>query len=321
MDVDEIVEELNKLKMFSPEEYKEKLALLKSKNPSIYNQVISILGVEDSKIPVIKPQKSDEAYKIFNEKGNKAKIRRSNGLGTAIIGVMLVGFVIIGIIFLFILFMPSITPTNFNATQAVIVGYNLFSSINTTYLQYSYALNYSISGTESSLMGREYYIAGENKFTMASYNVLNGVTEYYNVIKNEGNMYYTDLNAQCSAFEKTEAYSTTTTLNALFTYNELHSIVINNLVLNSSREDLWELNGEQCVPLQFQVDIASGSALYEICLNNDGIPLAIGKYVNMGNFQSLYVAYLESTNSPLLGLTDLDGKTLNEWNSEELNCP
>ena len=46
MDIDKVVDELSKIKLYDEKQFRAKLALLKKKDPSAFIKVVKILGIE-----------------------------------------------------------------------------------------------------------------------------------------------------------------------------------------------------------------------------------------------------------------------------------
>jgi hypothetical protein len=117
---------------------------------------------------------------------------------------------------------------------------------------------------------------------------------------------------------------------ALSIYDEMYYFVTNGYAVDSYREpQVWTINGEQCAPMYFDINPPSdftpqgavlNQLLYEVCLSNYGVPLAIGKYYYYTNHAEIFIAYLESTNQELIGNAQVSGRTINQWNNNQVRC-
>ncbi|MBN1923942.1 MAG: hypothetical protein JW791_04245 [Nanoarchaeota archaeon] len=340
MEVDEAVEELSKLKIFDPDKFKEKLRLLKAKQPHIYYEVIKIMNISDADVKPVKTASGDP-YNLFKKDTSKIK-KDAGGFGIAVIATILIGLVGIGAVFIFLLDVPLEAPTTFNANESVSLGYQLFNSINNLYLQYSFDYN-TTSSTITYSTGREYYKISSDYYTSAIYfNTFNCApvcslitTDGYIISRKEGDTLYFGIYSDCSVCS-CDVYSMTDVNDfwaqgVLNYYDELYYYVNNGYVINSDREDVWTINGEQCAPMFFDIRVPnelknSGffgeeltSLRYELCLNNEGVPLALAKNSDYETYSDTFVAFLESMDD-IIGLSTISDKTLNEWDSEQLTC-
>ncbi|VVB76538.1 Uncharacterised protein [Candidatus Tiddalikarchaeum anstoanum] len=336
MNVDDWVDELTKLKMYDPKQFREQLSVLKNEDFTMYIDVIRILGLSDNELRQVTVTGSSlSSMRKKKDNGNSFMI--------AIVAVLFLGFIMIGIMFTFILFTPTTVNVTLSAEDSVRLGYELFSNnTNTTYLMYTFEHNETVLSATSNFRnhytGREYYRSVGSSFLSGVFESLNvctsnGCSQPNNTViiskKNNNNLMY-DFN-NCSQFN-TASITKPLPYSVFDIYNEVYYFVKNNFVNNSVREEAGELGGVLCAPLSITVNPESsylngaslGRLFYELCLNNFGLPVAIAKYYSYTRgetaFQDIYIAYLEPADSELLKNTQISGKTLDQWNTQTVAC-
>ena len=128
MDVDILIDELTKLKTFNPAQFKKRLYELKASDIAAFNEVVKILNVKEEELESI-IQKSPKKIRV-------KKAKKDNSFILAVFGSLIAGFLIIAITVVFILpMLPTLSSTDFTASEAIIVGYELFNTIQDDYLQ------------------------------------------------------------------------------------------------------------------------------------------------------------------------------------------
>ncbi len=292
---DEILDELTKLKIFDPEEYMRKLRILKAKEPVIYNRLIEPLGIDDSKIIPLVVEEKKEGVK----KDNK-------GLGIALIATSLAGIVIVSIMLFFLLSAP-VEPKELGPKESIEIGYRLFNNLNRTYLAYQSQTNL----TSSSIGTRNYntieYYIRDNRLVGA---IVRNSTTIVFAKNNQGTI-------DCRS-GKLLNLSIVDKYNVAEIYNEIWDAVENKNVTYSEREDIWKISDIECAPIVIELEEGGEFTHYEICLNNDGIPIAVGKLYtnNIEGYAVWYVSFLESLNDPITKQVQIDGKTIDGWYSQ-----
>jgi len=325
MDKDDIISELTRIKLYNVSEYKRKLAVLRSKNPVLFSEVNEVLGEDPNKLPKVE---------VKTEPDNE---ENSNRVGLTVIGVAAIAIIVFGIVVFFAGNLNFNTNTAFNATQSLLLGYSLFNNLNQTYLQYSFQFNNSgVNITYNN--GREYYSFNKGDYTgitvSAVYecstpsNCLLLNPEKYVISQKEGNTLNYDATGDCAPLLMTDYHNFDSGL-VLSKYDELYYFVSHGYVTDSYREGNWEFNGEACAPMYFTINppsdfLPNGADFemlrYEVCLNNYGVPLAIGRELEYDSHIDIFTAYLESSNADLLKNTVLNGQTLESWNVQTWNC-
>ncbi len=233
--------------------------------------------------------------------------KKSNPLGSAIMAMIFIGILVVGVIGAYLLLNPPQSDTSRNSLR---LGHSLFYELNNTYLNYTY--QYTTHAED--YIREQYYLINNSKATSALVSPNKNIIS----IRQNGNLYY-DLAAEPQRIS-TGAFRAN---NILVTsiYDEIYNIVNNYKTEEYGRENVWNLTNIPCAPLYFEVDVSSeefsdlSELRYEMCLSNDGIPVAIAKeskYVNED--YELIVVYLENMNSEVGDLIFLD-KTLSEWSS------
>lgn len=333
VDVDEIVDELSRIKLYDPDEYKRRLISLRKNQPLVYEEVRKILSIPDTGLSAGKTSSTIKGGSLFNK--SKKKIKRDNtGLVMTIIGVLIIGMLLLGAIGIFLGNLPTTSETDFNANESLLLGYQLFNELD-LYLQYSTNLNVTSNEKITWSTGREYYKFNQGDFTTVlisnDYNCpfpsscsITSLNELKVSRKTNGELLYNE----CDNLDYSN-YNNFESEHVLSIYDEVYYYVTNELVIDSYRENIWTINGEQCAPMYFLINAPSNLApnnaeviqlLYEVCLSNEGIPLAIGKYYYYTNHVEVFSAYLESSNEEMLSITEIEGKSLDEWSNSELNC-
>ncbi len=286
---DEILDELTKLKIFDPEEYMRRLRILKAKDPTLYNRLIEPLGIDDSKV-----------IPLLIKENEKKKEDNGKGIGIAIIATSLAGIVVISIILFFLLNTP-VKREELGPKESIEIGYRLFNNLNKTYLAYQSQINISSNslGTKSYNI-KEYYLRDEQLLGAI---LINSTTKIF--IDRLGDIELCKGGTQSIVEE----------YNVAEIYDEIIDAVENKNVTYSEREDVWEISNIRCAPIVIELENKDEFTHYELCLNNDGIPIAVGKLYknNAEGYIVLYVSFLESLNDPIIKQTTIDGKELEEW--------
>jgi len=316
MDVDELIDDLTKLRTFKPTLFKKKLYELRLKDLPAFNEVVKIMGIRE-----------DELESIISKNPEKIKIkkaRKDNSFVYAVLGSLAAGFAIIAITIFFILpLLPQTTKTNFNATQSLIVGYELFTSFENNYIQYSFEVNQTII-TLQKFIGREYYLANNNDFTSIVFgnkyfctNTTNCVLtspNNYELFKKQENLM---INESCNEFT-ISGYDSFNP--GLMIYSEAYYHAVSGDFTYSEKENNMVFSNEECVPLILALTNNNNQIDYFFCINNEGVPLVIEKLV-YGAGQNISSRFtIENIDEEIIKKTNLNGRTIDEWNNFELNC-
>lgn len=339
MDIDKIVDELSKIKLYDEKQFRIKLALLKKKDPSAFIKVVKILGIDVKEASRLGKGTSG-VYDVFKK---DKKNKNGNSIMLAVVAMLAVGFVLIGVVFVFLILIPTSGDVSLNATESIIIGHNLFSSIsNTTYLQYSFEFNESITTnsvtTKNYNAGREYYVFTDGDFTLGTftnnYFCQEGscsLTETNNIISNKKNDLLNFNINECVSYS-TINIDSFLPYTCLSIYDELFYFVTNGFVVDSIREEAWQIGGVACAPILIEVnpptnflsdELVLNELSYQLCIDNDGVPIAMAKHLsyNNGNVlnEKIFIAFLESTN-PIIGSTQLGDNNLDGWVDEGFSC-
>jgi hypothetical protein len=354
MDIDDIVDELLKIRIYDIERFREKLALIKNQDIAAYLQITKILALSEDELQRISLIAANpQRYK----REHKTTIQRTNASPVfVLLGMLAIGFILIGAIFFVISSMPVTSNVTRGALESVTLGYELFmSSENTSYLFYSSEYNrtntYSGGSSKRNEVSREYFMLNNDKYDnmiitfdycplgICGAEPTTQTSRYRRIGDNYNFTMFSDI------FNITFCLNTTYRLNiynALSIYEEAYYLAKNGYVIDSSRENNWQLGGIDCAPILLEISNSSGlytgtqtlmnitggqttRLVYELCINNEGVPLAIARYhsyyTNLTYYsQDVYVAYLESTDANILSVTRVDDKTLDEYSSIPFNC-
>lgn len=315
MDVDKLIQDLKKLKKNNPAKFKKRLESLKEKTPGVYKKVVMAL--------------TPKGYEKYDESGESES---TPVLSYVIIAVIILGILLTGLI-LFFLGEVSLQPEDINATESLTLGLSLFNNESDNYLQYSFTKN--ISGVKVTyITGREYYYLNKGDYSSIKYSDTYNCSDVncelvtpqeYTFSQREGNTLYYDSREDCDIItnynERVDSI--------MEYYKELYYFYENGYVIESEREEIGSIKDVECAPMYFKVNPPSDylnededliELRYELCLDNNGVPLALGVFLNTDKRIEIFISYMQSTSSELVKETMIQGKEFQNWVSEGLTC-
>jgi hypothetical protein len=333
-EINKILNELRNLESYDTEEYKKKLAELKKNDSSAYFKIMIMLNLDkessysstgaNQQLPIIsknfmpnsqappvnllkKNQNINPANKISHASTKTAKKsfeKKSNPAVFAILSMAIIGILLLTAIGFFWITNPPVSDTSRNSLR---LGYQIFNELNNTYLNYTFLYNSS----DLEFIGKQYYYIDNLKFT-----AIIQFPERDVISKRQNNFLYYDLSGNYSKISTASLRMNNSLISSL--YDEVYNLVNNHYTNESGREGVWNLTDIPCAPLFFEIDINNEEfsdltqLRYEMCLDNNGIPIAIAKESIYSNHYEVIIAYLESTN-PQISEMSFCNKTLSYW--------
>lgn len=245
--------------------------------------------------------KQEQLKKQATEIVNKA--RKKISIGFTIVAISIIAIASISIVGLFLL----MNPPSGQAINSLRLGYELFNELDNVYLNYTFLYN----STENNYLGKQYY--------SLKYLGITSVIEQprRNIIsKEQNNFLYYDLTGNMTKTDLNSLQIDNALMISL--YSEAYNLVKNYYVAESGKEALWTMGNYECAPIFFEMNTTKEGLTglvklrYEMCLNDNGIPIAIAKEKITTDSRETIIAYLESIESDVKFIA-FSNKTLDEW--------
>ncbi|MFA5333024.1 MAG: hypothetical protein WC376_00830 [Candidatus Nanoarchaeia archaeon] len=265
------------------------------------------ISPKNQKPPVLIPLKKITSKPVISKPVKKSGQKKSNPAAFAILSMAVIGILLLSAIGFFWLSNP---PTGDTSRNSLRLGYQIFNNLNDTYLNYTFLYNSS----SLEFLGKQYYYLDNSKITAIMQSPQRDI-----ISREQNNYLYYDVSGN---YSKTSTDSLRMN-NALIIslYDEVYNLVNNYYTNESGREEVWNLTNIACAPLFFEIDINHEEfsdllqLRYEMCLDNNGIPIAIAKESIYQDSYEIIIAYLESMN-PEIGELVFLNKSMAYW--EEL---
>ncbi|MDD5053980.1 MAG: hypothetical protein PHG04_01205 [Candidatus Nanoarchaeia archaeon] len=245
---------------------------------------------------------AEELKKQAIEKAKK--IRKKLSVGFTITAVSIIGILLIAIVGLFLILNPPSGNASMNSLK---LGYSLFNELDNVYLNYTFLYN----STGSDFLGKQYCSLKSSGMTCAIQTPQRSI-----VSKSFDNFLHYDLTGETEKISIDSLKIEKPLITSL--YSEAYNLAVNFYVLESGREEVWRMGDYDCAPIFFEMNTSKPELSdliklrYEMCLNNDGIPIAIAKEKISRNSSEIIIIYLESIDSRIKDLS-FANKTLAEW--------
>ncbi len=337
-DIGELIDELNKLRINDPSSYRKRLREIRMKNPGVYRQIAEILDIKKIRTPTPSSEMS-----VFPSERRKKKEKGGNNMILIISALSLVGL-FMGIIM--IVFISGLSgeqkPSEVEPVNAINLGYELmFNSSQTKYLRYRFTNNISVKYLGERTFyyeGQEYLSYSKNKFVTAqSYNkyLCNGECEHKSfnqtIFGKTGDSIIYDVDGENMRISFPDS-QTILPASTLIYFSELKYVVENELYDEADSYEIGEIAGVECAPIRFRITSSPPTTLelpenavfnemfFETCLSNEGVPIAIGRYVEyrIGNniYEKTFFSELVTAEESLIKPVSIDGRTITEWYGE-----
>jgi hypothetical protein len=338
-EINKILTKLRDIKSYDSEAYNIKLKELKKNDSSTYFKIMILLNLDTdaaysstgatktlptftktimpkSKTPppnLIKPKIMKNAPTVNNNqntilKSNKPVTKRapkkSNPFAFAILAMAIIGILLLSVVGFFWMSNPPTSDTSRNSLR---LGYQIFNNLTNTYLNYTFLYNSS----DLEFIGKQYYFVDNSKVT--------AIVQYpqRDIISKKQNSYlFYDVSGN---YSKTATNSLRiNNVLVISLYDEVYNLVNNYYTNESGREGVWNLTNIACAPIFFEIDVNNEEfsdlteLRYEMCLDNNGIPIAIAKESIFQDSYELIIAYLESQNNEIKDLV-FSNKTMTYW--------
>ncbi|MFA5302939.1 MAG: hypothetical protein WC393_00180 [Candidatus Nanoarchaeia archaeon] len=278
---------------------------LKTQNlaaPEIKPKVASIPKVQPPRIPA--PAKKIPIKPVISKPIKRSAQKKSNPAAFAILSMAVIGILLLSAVGFFWLSNP---PTGDTSRNSLRLGYQIFNNLTDTYLNYTFLYNSS----SLEFLGKQYYYLDNSKITAIMQSPQRDI-----ISREQNNYLYYDISGN---YSKTSIDSLRMN-NALVIslYDEVYNLVNNYYTNESGREEVWNLTNIACAPLFFDIDINHEEfsdllqLRYEMCLDNNGIPIAIAKESVYQDSYEIIIAYLESMN-PEIGELVFLNKSMAYW--------
>jgi hypothetical protein len=337
-EINSIISELRELELYDREEYEKKIKLLKKNNPDIYFKAMILLNLNkdenyssnniSQKIPAFakKPEpiiplpSLNAAPKPKNANPPAAKPikkimqKKSNPAVLAILSMVILGILVLSAMGIFWITNP---PTGDTSRNSLRLGYQIFNNLSSTYLNYTFS--YNLTDLEFSekqyYYGSQYYSLNNSRITAVLQN------PNKDIISKEQNGYlYYDISSNYSKISTALLRINNTLIISL--YDEAYNLVNNYYNNESGREGgqrgVWNLTDIPCAPIFFEIDISKAGfgdlsrLRYEMCLDNNGIPITIAKESVYNDSYEVIIAYLESISPEIRDLIFMN-KSMGYW--------
>lgn len=336
-EINEILNKLRDLKSYDPEEYKIKVAELKKNDSDTYFKIIILLSLNsdsaysstaaNQKLPsspikapmqttktpppnlITKPNAATattitQSTTTIPKPVKKSVKKKSNPAIFSILAMAVIGILLLSVVGFFWISNPPTSDTSRNSLR---LGYQIFNNLSDTYLNYTFLYNSS----NLEFVSKQYYYIDNFKIT--------AIIEYPErdiISKRQNNYLYYDISGNYSKTITSSLRMNNALIISL--YDEVYNLVNNYYTNESGREGVWNLTDIPCAPIFFEIDVNNEEfsdltqLRYEMCLDNNGIPIAIAKESIYPDSYEIIIAYLETQNSEIKDLT-FSNKTMSYW--------
>ncbi|MDD4354029.1 MAG: hypothetical protein PHN56_06255, partial [Candidatus Nanoarchaeia archaeon] len=248
-------------------------------------------SLPSNKIPPAPMKMPSNVPKLIKRSDKK----KSNPAVIAILSMAILGIILLSIIGYFWIANPPTSDTSRNSLR---LGYEIFNNLNDTYLNYTFLYNSS----NLEFLGKQYYYLNDSKITAIIQTPQRDI-----ISKKQNNYLYYDLSGNYSKIITTSLRINNALVISL--YDEVFNLVNGYYTNESGREGVWNLTDIPCAPIFFEIEIDNEEfndltqLRYEMCLDNNGIPIAIAKESIYENSYEIIIAYLESQNKEIKNLS------------------